>query len=98
MAQKPPEPYLGSELSDTLFRMNTELLSELWILRDRVRVLEKLLEEKGVLETSAIDDFAPDEAFAAELEKERAGMVRRVVGGVWEKDVTVQSLIEKGRG
>ena len=36
---RPERPYLGQKELDDLMRMNSELLAELWILRDRVTVL-----------------------------------------------------------
>ena len=50
MTKPPTRPLTGDESLDRLLRMNTELLSELWILRDRMMVLEKILEEKGLLD------------------------------------------------
>lgn len=44
---RPERPYLGQKELDDLMRMNSELLAELWILRDRVTVLEHMLQEKA---------------------------------------------------
>ncbi len=77
---------------EALLRMNTELLSELWILRDRVAVLEKLLEEKGVVSREAIDTYAPDAAFDAELQRERDRVVRQVAGAPWQLDRGIAAL------
>ena len=38
--ERPARPYLGQMELDDVMRMNTELLAELWILRDRVTVLD----------------------------------------------------------
>jgi hypothetical protein len=78
--ERPSTPYLGTPEFDHLARMNTELLSELWILRDRVTVLEHLLEQKAVIERRALDTLVPEGALAEELERERARLVERVVG------------------
>ena len=43
MTSAPPKPITGSEEMDSIMRINTELMSELWILRDRVMVLESIL-------------------------------------------------------
>ena len=40
MTKPPPNPITGSDEMDALMRINTEMMSELWILRDRVTVLE----------------------------------------------------------
>ncbi len=97
MTKPPPNPITGSEEMDAIMRINTELMSELWILRDRVTVLEKVLEEKGVLNRQAINDYAPEGEFAAELDDERDRFVRRVAGAPWEVEFTVESLVQNGQ-
>ncbi len=78
--QRPERPYLGQKELDDVMRMNTELLAELWILRDRVTVLEYLLEQKQVIDRQALSDFVPQGALAAELDRERRALVERVAG------------------
>ena len=95
MTKPPTRPVTGDESLDRLLRMNTELLSELWILRDRVMVLEKILEEKGLLDSRAVDDYAPSPDFGEVLKDERDGMVRRVTGAPWTGEFTWQSLVER---
>ena len=96
MTKPPTRALTGDESLDRLLRMNTELLSELWILRDRVMVLEKILEEKGLLDARAIDDYEPSPEFGEVLQNERDGMVRRVTGAPWTGEFTWQSLVERG--
>ena len=96
MTQPPARPVTGDERLDGLLRMNTELLSELWILRDRVMVLEKILEEKGLLDRAAVSSYAPSKKFADELQQERDRLVRRVAGAPWTEEFTWQSLVERG--
>lgn len=97
MTQPPPRPLTGDEDLDAVMRINTELMSELWILRDRVTILEKMLEEKGVVTRQAINDYAPAGEFAEELDEERDRYVRRVAGAPWEQEFTVESLVERGQ-
>lgn len=78
--ERPERPQLESRQLDDLMRVNAELLGELWILRDRVTVLEHLLAEKGVVDRQAIDDYQPTGALAEELRRERDALVRRVMG------------------
>jgi hypothetical protein len=77
---RPDRPQLESRQLDDLMRVNSELLAELWILRDRVTVLEHLLAAKGLVERQAIADFQPTGALAEELARERAALVKRVMG------------------
>jgi hypothetical protein len=89
---QPPEPYLGQREIDAVMRMNTSLLAEIWQLRDRLAVTEKLLENKAILSSAQIDQFAPDAELAAELEQLRAIMIDRVVNSYNDGGYSVQSL------
>jgi hypothetical protein len=72
--------YLNQDNVDDLGRMVTALLSEVWILRDRMAVLETMLDAKGVVDAKSIDDFSFTPEQEAELEKIRDRMVSAVVG------------------
>jgi hypothetical protein len=72
--------YLGPDNIDDLGRMITALLTELWITRDRLAVVEQLLEEKKIVLPGEVDDFIPSEAFEADLERIRDRMASNVIG------------------
>lgn len=72
--------YLGPDNVDDLGRMVTALLTELWITRDRVAVLERVLQERGIVLPGEINDYIPDAAFEAELETLRDRMAGNVIG------------------
>ncbi|MCE7796259.1 hypothetical protein LWE61_06750 [Sphingobium sufflavum] len=72
--------YLGPDNIDDLGRMVTALLTELWITRDRVAVLERMLEDKGMLLPGEANDYIPDAGFEAELETLRDRMAGNVIG------------------
>jgi len=72
--------YLGPNNVDDLGRMVTALLTELWITRDRVAVLERVLQERGIVLPGEINDYIPDAAFEAELETLRDRMAGNVIG------------------
>lgn len=78
--------YLGSDRLDDLARMLTEVASELWILKDRNMVLEKLLDEAGVLTPASIDAYVPDSATAAQIAAERSAFTARILGAVLTND------------
>ena len=90
--ERPERPYLGQRELDDLVRMNSELMAELWILRDRVTVLEHLLEQKQVLKRRDISEFQPAGDLAAELERERRALVERVAGAPHRNSYTVDQL------
>ncbi|MTD15779.1 hypothetical protein GIS00_17735 [Nakamurella sp. YIM 132087] len=72
--------YLHQATVEDVARMVESLTEELWILRDRVVVLEELLEAKDVVKVAEIDGFEPDEKAHARLAKDRSRLVRRVLG------------------
>ncbi|MFD2137219.1 hypothetical protein ACFSLT_22390 [Novosphingobium resinovorum] len=49
--------YLDETNVDDLGRMVTTLLSEMWIMRDRMLVMEELLSRQGILDSATIDAF-----------------------------------------
>jgi hypothetical protein len=74
------DTYLDEKNIDDLGRMVTALLTELWIVRDRLAVVERLYGEQLDIDSTAIDDFLPDDAFAARSESIRDRMVAAVIG------------------
>jgi hypothetical protein len=98
MVSPAPQSYTHDEKLDALVRMNTELLSELWIMRDRMMVMEYLLEKRHGLSLQEIDDFDPPPELENKLLAERDALVRRVVGAPWNDHWSVASILKnKGR-
>ena len=78
-----PRPnYLPEDRLDDLARVVSELTSQLWILKDRTIVLEKMLAEAGVVDPARLDGYLPDAESAAVLATERDAYVSRVFGAV----------------
>ncbi len=93
--QLPDRSYLSSKELDTIARSQTELLSELWILRDRVLVLEHMLEQANILPPDAIDSFEPPEPLAEKLNQDRDAMVARVAGAGHRDRLDLNELRKK---
>ena len=55
------------------------LTKELWIVKDRQRVLEAALADAGLLEKIAIDAYQPDEVLQTELQMERQKLIDGVI-------------------
>ena len=72
--------YLGSERADDLARMITELASEVWVLRDRLTIMEHVLEKNGALTRQTLDNYVPDAELADELAAARKELIERVLG------------------
>ncbi|WP_404481897.1 hypothetical protein [Novosphingobium sp. BL-52-GroH] len=74
----PPERrILGLEHVDALGQAVLALTRELWIVTDRMTVLERLLEDMG-LPAGAVDGYQPDEA-TEQLLAERRDRLMQVV-------------------
>lgn len=75
--QRPPQ--LKSEDMDRLARQNAQLMTELWIVKDRLTLLESMLETAGLLDRGALNRLKPEGRLAAELAAERDAYVARMV-------------------
>ena len=81
MAAKRTQPsYLEAGDIDSLARQNVQLMTELWIVKDRLFVLESMLEKAGLIDRATFDSSEPDEALSVELEEERKAYIKRVIG------------------
>ena len=76
----PPSNALGSEKMDDLGRALISLTREICVLTDRQVVLEKLLEDAGIVAGEAIDRFQPDGELQARIDARTAAIVNSVVG------------------
>lgn len=83
--------YLGDARLDDVARMVFELTSELWVLRDRVLVLEDQLVSSGALAAGSVDTAVPGEALAERLAAGRKQIVARVYGAVLGSDARVEA-------
>lgn len=96
--EKPKTPNLSSQEMDALGRTQTELLSELWILRDRVLVLEQLLTQAGILSENQIDHYDPPDEMTAKLDADRDALVARVIGAGHRQVLSVEALKAEAQG
>lgn len=77
---KTPYAYLDNANVDDIARMLVALAQETWAMRDRMHILEKLLEERAGIAAADIDDYVPTAATQAEAEKLRDRFVAKVIG------------------
>lgn len=55
------------------------LTQELWVVKDRQRVLEAALADAGLLERITIDQYQPDDALQRELQTERQKLIDGII-------------------
>ena len=97
MSRQPGKPYLADERFDQLARMLFQLLSEVWVMRDRMVLTEELLRRKGVMQPEEIDALVLDVALDARIEALRTEMVEAVLGAPHRNAETIETLIARGR-
>lgn len=71
---------LGPDKIDNLGRALLSLARELCVLTDRQVVLEKMLEDAGVIARDKIENYKPDDAVQARIDKRMAAIVQSVLG------------------
>jgi len=74
------KPYLTEHNVDDLGRMLLALMSEVWIMRDRMAITEELLHSKTGITSAEIDDFLPSPELSAKLNALRERFTMNVVG------------------
>jgi hypothetical protein len=55
----------------TLFHVLLNTLQEVWVMKDRQIVLERVLEDNGIDVTAAVERLQPDAALSARIDAER---------------------------
>lgn len=82
--------------SDDLARIVMALTQEVWVMRDRMYVTEKLLETKAGITPDQIDDFAIEPEMAAELQAMRDRYATKVLGApIAGKERSVEQILER---
>ncbi len=71
---------------DRLGQALVTLMQELWVVKDRQRVLEAALADAGVLDSVAVDSYQPDTALAAELQTERQHLIDGIIETLTARD------------
>lgn len=66
------------EHMDALFAITMELASELWVTRDRLAVIEGLLEERGGPTRQEIEETQPQGEHAERIAEERRRFLTRI--------------------
>jgi hypothetical protein len=65
----------SSKQVDAMFQMLLHTLRELWVVKDRQLILERVLDEAGINVSEAVQNYQPDADLVAKLDKERREML-----------------------
>jgi len=79
LSDPPERQILKPARLDDLGQAVLALTRELWLLTDRLAVMEKVLERRGLSLSAEIDAYVPDPEFSAELERRRNRLLQAVL-------------------
>ena len=79
---QPEQEFFADPAIDRLLGMVMTLSAEVWVLSDRMRSIEHLLDSKGVVSRADLDAFQPDETAAQEIAEERNAFVKALMDHV----------------
>lgn len=76
----PEGKLLHPEQVDNLGRALISLTREICVLTDRQMVLEKILAEKGIDVTEAVENYQPDETLQSRLDERTGAIIKTIIG------------------
>ena len=79
-AGKTEPAFLPQPLLDRLLESVMVLSAELWVERDRRRILEQLLAQRGIVSPEDIESYTPGADEEAERARQRSQLTHRVLG------------------
>jgi hypothetical protein len=91
------QTYFADPSADRIMGVVFNLAAEVQVLRDRIRVMEHLLEAKGVLARSEIDAFRGSDVQEQSIAADRRDYVRHLLEPVLGRAASRNDL-EAGRG
>ncbi len=92
MKPRPEQTFFDDPALDRAVGMIMTLASELYLLRDRQRCLEKMLAAKGMLDIAALDGYKPSDEEAREITADRDAFVASLMENVLGRQVSKGAL------
>ncbi len=81
---------------DGLGRMVMALAQEMWVMRDRMAITEKLLEEHAGIGADQIEAYVPDPETKAQIEALRDRFAAKILGApVAGQERSVEQILER---
>ena len=70
---------------DDLAQAFVSVTAEMWIVKDRLAVLEQVLAKHGIPAPSAVETFEPSDSFKNQLDAERRAWIQRMIGALFPR-------------
>ncbi len=71
--------WLGDPMLDRMMNVIMGLAEELYVTRDRLQVMERVLEERGALRRGELDRWRPNESQQAEILGDRDHFIQSIL-------------------
>ena len=83
MARK--NDWLGDEMVDRMMNVIMGLAEELYVTRDRLQVMERVLESRGALDREELDRWKPGDGQQDEILRDRDAFIRAILSRALDK-------------
>lgn len=70
--------FFDDPVNDKIIAMMTSMMTEMWVMRERLDTVEAIAEKKGVFLAEEIEQFEPDPERAEERERMRQELLDRI--------------------
>jgi len=77
--------YLQARRIEDIAQAFVSLTSELWIVKDRMAVLEQVLDRHGIPAPTAIEAYSPAGEFKSKLDAERRAWAQRMIAALFPR-------------
>ena len=77
--------WLGDEMLDRMMNVIMGLAEELYVTRDRLQVMERVLENRGALDCDELDRWKPDKDQEAEILRDRDAFIAAILSRALDK-------------
>ncbi len=76
--------YFESSAIDNVYTISLELGAAIWVVKDRLRVIEELLDRAGVVKTESIEQYRADPDIQKNLVEQRNAFIQKIYGIIAE--------------
>ena len=77
--------WLGDEMLDRMMNVIMGLAEELYVTRDRLKVMERVLESRGALGRDELNNWKPDQNQQDEILSDRNAFIKAILGRALDK-------------
>lgn len=72
--------YFESSAIDNIYTISLELGAAIWVVKDRLRVIEELLDRAGVVKTESVEQYRADPDTQKNLVEQRNAFIQKIYG------------------